>query len=218
MKTTLAAIATALVLLLGACGDKPQAPPRDAESVLPAPDAGKASITGMPDTPGPGAIGTPAPPAPATFAVADAAAEGIAVGEQDPAAQAAGNSAEPGPGDAAQLVRDYYAAIAARDYPRAYRLWSQEGAASGQSPQQFADGFSDTTDVGVETGTPGDEDAGAGQRYIEVPMTVTASHADGSRHRYVGSYLLHRTVVDGASAEQRAWRISSAKLRELAVP
>jgi hypothetical protein len=105
-------------------------------------------------------------------------------------------------------------ANAARDYGHAYALWSQQGAASGQGPQQFANGFADTSEVSVQIGTPGAEDAGAGQRYIEIPVTVTAIHADGSRHSYAGSYVLHRTVVDGASAEQRAWRISSAKLRE----
>jgi hypothetical protein len=144
------------------------------------------------------------------------AAQGIAVGEQNPATPTAGDAIEPGADDAVQLIRDYYAAIDARDYGQAYALWSQEGAASGQSPQQFANGFADTTDVGVQIGAPGDEDAGAGQRYIEVPVTVTATHADGSRHRYAGSYALHRTVVDGASAGQRAWRIHSAKLREIA--
>ena len=111
-------------------------------------------------------------------------------------------------------VVDASHARSARDYGRAYRLWSENGAASGQSPQQFANGFADTTDVRVQAGDPGDEDAGAGQRYIEIPVTVTATHADGSRHRYAGSYVLHRTVVDGAGAEDRAWRINSAKLRE----
>ena len=131
-----------------------------------------------------------------------------------PPAPPADAAIEPGPGDAAQLIRDYYAAINARDYARAYRLWSESGAASNQSAQQFANGFADTTGVSVQIGTPGDEDAGAGQRYIEVPVTVAATHADGSPHRYVGSYVLHRTVVDGASAEERARRINSAKLRE----
>jgi hypothetical protein len=218
MKRTLFAIAFALSLT--ACGDKQQAAQQDA-SALPAPDADSGSVTGMPDKPGPGQIGTPAPalPPPSSIAPVDAAdaapasdaVQGIAVGEQNPAA---GNPVEPGPGDAVQLVRDYYAAIAARDYDRAYALWSQQGAASGQGPQQFANGFADTSEVSVQIGTPGAEDAGAGQRYIEIPVTVAAIHADGSRHSYAGSYVLHRTVVDGASAEQRAWRISSAKLRE----
>jgi len=217
MKRTLFAIAFALAL--AACGNQQQAAQPDADAALPAPDAGKGSVTGMPGTPGPGAIGTPAPPAPSTVVnAADAAippdTQGIAVGEPNPSAPPAGNIVEPGPGDAVQLVRDYYAAIDAHDYGRAYRLWSQGGAASQQSAQQFANGFADTTGVSVQIGPPGDEDAGAGQRYIEIPVTVSATHADGSRHGYVGSYVLHRTVVDGASAEDRAWRISSAKLRE----
>lgn len=223
MKRTLFAIACALAL--AACGNKQQAAQQDADT-LPAPDAGNGSVTGMPDKPGPGAIGAPTPPAPSTIATANPAdvalspgqQQAIAVGEPDPSAPPAGNAIEPAPGDAVQLVRDYYAAIAARDYGRAYRLWSENGAASNQSAQQFANGFADTIGVGVDIGTPGDEDAGAGQRYIEIPVTVTATHADGSRHRYAGSYVLHRTVVDGASAEDRAWRINSAKLREIAAP
>jgi hypothetical protein len=220
MKRSIFRIASmlAFALALAACGHEQQAAQQDTDT-LPAPEADAGSITGMPAKPGPGQIGTPEPPAPATVVDANATeiavGTGIAASGTDPAAPApAANAVEPGPGDAAQLVRDYYAAIAARDYGRAYALWSDNGAASQQSPGQFANGFADTTDVDVQVGTPGAEDAGAGQRYIEIPVTVAATHADGSRHRYVGSYVLHRTVVDGASAEQRAWRISSAKLRE----
>jgi hypothetical protein len=211
-----------LVLALAACGHEQQPAQQDADAALPMPEADTGAVTGMPDTPGPGAIGAPMPPpAPSTVASTDAAgpttppdaSQGVAVGERNPAA---GNAAEPGPGDATRLLRDYYAAIVARDYGAAWRLWSDDGAASHQTLQQFANGFADTTGIGVEIGTPGDEDAGAGQRYIEVPVTVTATHADGSMHRYAGSYVLHRTVVDGASAAQRAWRIDSAKLREVA--
>jgi hypothetical protein len=124
-------------------------------------------------------------------------------------------SLEPSPQDAVSVVRDYYAAIDARQFARAYALWSGGGNASGQTPQQFAGGFADTTQVVVETGAPGRIDAAAGSRYIEVPVAVRATHADGSVHRYVGAYTLRRAVVDGASAEQRAWRIASADLREV---
>lgn len=218
--------AIGLALALAACGgNKEQAAQPDADAALPAPDTGKGSVTAMPDNPGPGAIGTPVPPAPSTIAGADAtdpalpagAQPGIAVGEPNPStppAPPSGNAIEPGPDDAVELVRSYYSAINGHDYESAYRLWSEDGAASKQSAQQFANGFADTTGSSVEIGAPGDEDAGAGQRYIEIPVTVNATHADGSRHRYAGSYVLHRTVVDGASAEERAWRISSAKLRE----
>jgi hypothetical protein len=124
-------------------------------------------------------------------------------------------SPEPSPQDAVSVVRDYYAAIDARQFARAYALWSGGGNASGQTPQQFAGGFADTRQVVVETDAPGRIDAAAGSRYIEVPVAVRATHVDGSVHRYVGAYTLRRAVVDGASAEQRAWRIASADLREV---
>src|SRR3546814_19953437 len=60
---------------------------------------------------------------------------------------------------------------------------------------------------------PGRVDPGAGQRYIQIPVGITATTSDGSVRRYAGTYTLHRTVVDGATAEQRAWRIASADLR-----
>ena len=64
----------------------------------------------------------------------------------------------------------------------------------------------------VQPGTPGRLDAAAGSRYVEVPVTVEAAQRDGSVRRYAGSYTLRRAVVDGATAEQRAWRIASANL------
>jgi hypothetical protein len=124
-------------------------------------------------------------------------------------------AAEPSPQDAVAVVRRYYAAIAARQYARAYALWSGGGDASGQTPQQFADGFADTAQVALDVQAPGRVGAAAGSRYIEVPVAVSATHADGSVHRYVGAYTLRRAVVDGAGAEQRAWRIASADLREV---
>lgn len=122
---------------------------------------------------------------------------------------------EPDADDAIAAVRDYYAAINARSYGRAYALWSGGGGASGQSPQQFAEGFASTEGVSVELQSPGPVDAGAGQRYIQVPVSVAATQRDGSVRRYAGSYTLRRSVVDGSTSEQRAWRIQSADLREV---
>ena len=39
--------------------------------------------------------------------------------------------------------------------------------------------------------------------------------ADEREQRFRGRYVLQRTVVDGASADQRAWRIGSASLGEV---
>ncbi|MFO1474357.1 MAG: hypothetical protein U1F20_07520 [Lysobacterales bacterium] len=133
------------------------------------------------------------------------------MGEPNPSAPADA-AAEPAPGDEVKLVRDYYAAINARDYAGAYRLWSDNGAASHQTLQQFAGGFADTTGVSVEIGTPGDEDAGAGQRYIEIPVTVTAT-----RRRQPPSLRrrLRTASHRGRRRQRRATRVAH-RLREVA--
>ena len=70
----------------------------------------------------------------------------------------------------------------------------------------------------VDIGPPGQVDAGAGSRFIEVPVTLRAQQADGAFRHYEGRYVLRRAVADGASAAQRAWRIASADLRETSSP
>lgn len=223
----------AYVLLLAACcallaacgsGDRANAGHKaagDVEESLPKPEAGSGSITGMPDRPGPGAVGaglagatTSAPPIVAGDALS-MPPDADALPAPPPDATAVPAQAEPTPADAVAVVDAYYSAIAANQYPRAYALWSGGGQASGQSAQQFAGGFADTASVSVDIGTPGRIDAAAGSRYIEIPVSVTATRRDGSVHHYAGAYTLRRAVVDGASADQRAWRIASADLREV---
>lgn len=223
--------ALVLCAALSACGDKAATGgPVDADEseALPSPEGkGRGSVTGMPDKPGPGQIGppqvavdaveldaegNPVLPVDDTALPADATA-GAAV---DDATVAAADAVEPSPADAVALVRDYYAAINRRDFAHAHALWSDGGRASGQSAQQFADGFADTTGVSVEILAPSRVEAAAGSRYIEVPVALTATHADGRQQRFVGAYTLRRAVVDGATAEQRAWRLGSADLREVA--
>ena len=53
----------------------------------------------------------------------------------------------------------------------------------------------------------------AGSRYVEIPVRIAATLRDGSRESFSGHYVLRRSVVDGATAEQRAWRIYSAAIR-----
>ncbi|MFC3816434.1 hypothetical protein [Lysobacter sp. GCM10012299] len=219
--------AVALAATIAACsdGDKPQGQRgSDDTQALPTP-SGKAdgSVTGMPDKPGPGQIGPP--PQAVEEVVLDENGNPIvpvdSAGQPlpgtDTGAQPADGVAvsEPTAQDAMAVVRDYYAAINSHAYDRAYALWSDGGRASGQSSQQFADGFRDTSGVSVEILAPGAVDAAAGSRFIEVPVALTATAADGSQRKFVGAYTLRRAVVDGATAEQRAWRIGSADLREV---
>jgi hypothetical protein len=224
-------VATALVACSGkdGAGGTDAQTVADADSPLPKPEPTSGSVTGMPDKPGPGTVGAPTKPDPDTALAADEAGNGIEtvagadgpvpVGDtasMDPDAPGLQTTAaEPTPEDAVNVLRDYYAAIEARNFAHAWGLWSDNGRTSGQTPQQFADGFANTAHVAVSTGAPGAVEAAAGSRYIQVPISIEAAQRDGSVRRYAGSYTLRRAVVDGATASQRAWKLASATLHEV---
>lgn len=222
-------LAACFCVLLAACGkgDDGAASAQagsESEAPLPKPEAASGSVTGMPDRPGPGPVGQSVadagadadmtPPGDGDVVLPPPDDELPAPPDDDDAQPEVPSPGEPTAADAAAVVDTYYSAIAAGQYPRAYALWSGGGEASGQTAQQFAAGFADTASVSVDVGAPGRVDAAAGSRYVEIPVTVTATRRDGSVHRYAGAYTLRRAVVDGATAEQRAWRIASANLRE----
>lgn len=214
-----------IALALGACGGRDDTAGRSGNDAgvetLPRPEVTSGSVTGMPDSPGPGQVGTPSLELPPDAAVASDGSDGLPPQEDgagdglSPPSTGAETAmgGEPTPEDAVAVVRDYYAAINAGSFGRAYALWSD--GASGQTPQQFADGFADTTGVSVQIDAPGQMNAAAGSRYIEVPVSIEAKQRDGGVRRFVGAYVLRRAMVDGASAEQRQWRITSADIREV---
>lgn len=229
-----------MVLLMTACGNHHQSGPGNAGSsdaadvdptALPQPQTNGGSVTGMPDKPGPvQAISGVRPLSTTSASVTDgvvassgnleteaATAAGATDNSlQDPTAGSSPSSPiEPTPQDAIAVIHDYYSAINRDDFAQAWSLWSDRGHASGQTPQQFADGYADTANVTVQTRAPERLDAAAGSRYIEIPVAITASLRDGSEHQYEGTYTLRRAMVDGASADQRAWRIASASLHEV---
>lgn len=231
MRTRPAHILLPCLLMLSACGgDGTHAagPAGDGDAALPGPQARavNGSVTGMPDKPGPGPIGADiqgddAPPPGSPFVEDGSVADidgAFADTDAPPAESGPGilqEPAEPSVQDALDVIRDYYAAINGRQYDAAHGMWSDNGSASGQTPRQFANGFDDTVRVQAQPGEPGPVDAAAGSRYIQVPVSITATQSDGSVHRYAGSYILRRAVVDGASDQQRAWHITSADIREI---
>lgn len=119
---------------------------------------------------------------------------------------------------AVAVLERYYAAIDEGDYRAAYALWSDGGASSGQTFDEFAAGYENTEEARVEAGKPGRIEGAAGSRYIVIPVVVHATTVDGTRQRYVGGYTLRRSVVDGATSEQRSWRIYSAEIVESVEP
>lgn len=113
---------------------------------------------------------------------------------------------------AADVIRRYYEAIDARDYRRAYEHWGDSGRSSGQTFEEFAAGFSETSSVEAEVGMPGRIDPAAGSRYVEVPVLIRAEAKGGEEQRFEGTYTLRRSEVDGATEAQRRWHIYSADI------
>lgn len=111
------------------------------------------------------------------------------------------------------IVRRYYDAIQRRDYDAAYALWGDGGKASGQSRQTFSAGFAQTAQVRVQPADSVSIEGAAGSQYATVPVAVDAVLRNGQKQHFQGTYTLRRSMVDGATAEQRQWRIYSAKLR-----
>jgi len=235
--SSISTIAVCTALMLAACSDN-KVPDNgsdaaNGEIALPQPEATGGSVTGMPDKPGPhpagplsGALAAPLPPDAAVAvdggvvmppANADTSGAGLSPDPETAETAAAGlpPPGEPTPQDAVAMVHDYYAAISGHDYAHAWALWSDSGRASGQSPQQFADGFADTIRVAVHVDPPGRVEGAAGSRYIEIPVAIDATQRDGSVRKYSGAYTLRRAMADGTTADQRTWRIASARLREV---
>ena len=119
------------------------------------------------------------------------------------------------PQAAIQVIRDYYEAINRREYERAYNYWDRNGSASGQTLEQFRQGFAETEHVEVQTGQPSREEAAAGSLYIGIPVTITATTTDQRLQRFSGTYTLRRTNdVPGATKAQLSWHIHAANIVE----
>ncbi|MGK6353628.1 MliC family protein [Sphingomonas sp. DT-207] len=124
---------------------------------------------------------------------------------------AEGPIAEESAQGAAQVVQSYYALIESGRYRQAWDLWDNGGRASGMTPQAFAASFNRYAEYHANIGAPGRIEAGAGQRYVTVPVQVYGRLKDRNRpFTMSGSVTLHRAGnIDGATPEQRRWRISS---------
>ena len=115
---------------------------------------------------------------------------------------------------ARQVVRRYYALIGRGDHAAAYALWDDGGRASGMSAAAFAQSFARYARYDAAVGRPRRVEGGAGQRYVEVPVALRGTLKDGSPFAMRGTVTLHRAgPIDGATAEQRRWRIARADIR-----
>ncbi|WP_239017756.1 hypothetical protein [Sphingomonas aracearum] len=118
---------------------------------------------------------------------------------------------------AADVVQTYYALIEAGKYAAAYRLWDPRAQQAPASARAFAASFGRFSEYHANVGAPGRIDAGAGQRFVTVPVQPYARLKESGAPFYqIGTVTLHRTAdVDGASADQRRWRISAIEVKDV---
>jgi hypothetical protein len=88
----------------------------------------------------------------------------------------------------AELLRSFYNAVNRREYSRAWSYWRPTGPAANFA--DFVAGYADTASVTIASGAP-QQNAGAGQVYTDLPVTVVAQQNDGSRRTFVGCYTTH---------------------------
>jgi hypothetical protein len=195
----------AALLLATACQVNDNAPADDNLSTADIPegsDAGSAT-NDIPAAPPPPMDNTAAPaPAPASPPLSTPSdPNAIPASEKTPAA-------------AKQVLDDYFAALATRQYRKAYRMWSGNGAATGMTEAEFAASFAKYKIYDGRAFKAGDTEGAAGSIYIEFPVTVTGILAKGGGFHLSGPMTLKRVNdVDGSTAEQRRWHISSSGLK-----
>ncbi|MDQ2879501.1 MAG: MliC family protein [Pseudomonadota bacterium] len=79
----------------------------------------------------------------------------------------------------------------------------------------FAASFARYSEYHANVGAPGAIDAGAGQRYVTVPVQIYARlKRDATPVYMIGNVTLHRTGdIDGATTAQRSWHLHSADIK-----
>lgn len=155
-----------------------------------------------------------AKPSPAPSPSATVAASEPAVPPETVAERPFSPESEQGAGD---VVQRYYALIGEGRYAQAWRLWDGAGQASGMTADAFAASFAPYATYSAQIGAPRNADAGAGQRYIQVPVRITGMRKNGERFVLAGALTLHR-VADGIESDDpdaHAWRISQSAVRPL---
>jgi hypothetical protein len=106
---------------------------------------------------------------------------------------------------AADVVQRYYALLEEKKPKEALALWEGEPGADNDVT------LADYSEYHAQIGAPGEIDAGAGQRYVTVPVVVYGRLKAGNKpfNRKL-TVTLHRVGdVDGATDEQKRWHIRS---------
>ncbi len=182
----LSLLALALVLPAAGCDRRQPAPPPDGPAEAPA--------TASEPAPVPAPVTSPPP---------------------SPVASPTGADALPGPTDRdpAHALAYWRAAMEARDWPSARRVFGNSGADSGMGPEAFARAWEKYEILDVTVGQ-GEQEGAAGSSYYEVPVTITGLDRAGKPFHLAGRLTLRRVNdIDGATPEQLRWHIERSTLQ-----
>ena len=160
-----------------------------------------------PQTPPP--VVTP-PTAPPPVATAAPSPEPTAFAAPEPAPSRAPSPLDKGAvnerRDPERVLKFYAAALAARDWASAARVWGQ---GSGVTAKTLKDSYDRLAPPRLVIGK-GEQEGGAGSLYYEAPVTLRFGAGDQPQR---GTLLLRRVNdVDGATPEQLRWRIERSTI------
>jgi hypothetical protein len=115
---------------------------------------------------------------------------------------------------AGQLLQRFGGLLEQRRFAEAYGLWSDGGAASGESEAQFVAGYDKYAELHSEVGAPGQTDGAAGSIYVNIPFRLYGKLKTGEPFNQLGSITLRRVNdVPGSTAEQRQWHIYRSEVQ-----
>ncbi|WP_114953669.1 hypothetical protein [Sphingosinicella terrae] len=115
---------------------------------------------------------------------------------------------------AGQVLQSYFALIEQGRYGEAWRLWGEDGRASGMSEADFAASFGRYREYHAQIGAPGRIEGAAGSLYVEIPVQAYGRLANGAPFNLLGPIRLRRVNdVPGSTEAQRRWHIVESGLR-----
>lgn len=114
---------------------------------------------------------------------------------------------------AGQVMQLFGGLLEQRKFADAYKLWSDNGSASGMTEAQFVASYAKYSEIHSQVGRPGESEGAAGSTYIDVPFRLYGKTTSGGPFNMVGTVTLRRVNdVPGSTEEQRRWHIYKSGL------
>lgn len=114
---------------------------------------------------------------------------------------------------AGQVLQRFGGLLEQHKFGDAYRLWSEDGRASGLTEAQFGAAYDKYAEIHSEVGAPGDAEGAAGSIYVDIPFRMYGKLKSGEPFNQAGSVTLRRVNdVPGSTEDQRRWHIYKSDL------